>query len=129
MARRNARSSSSRSSRRQQDLRPDHDPVGCRHGRPADRAFRDPAILFIGGTDIGPVVSQAQLDQDLKYIDIGQSEGARLVSGGGLVTCDTEGYYLAPTLFADSEAAMRISRVLALPLLFSLYQWAHAIKS
>ncbi|HCT04495.1 MAG TPA: aldehyde dehydrogenase family protein, partial [Pseudomonas sp.] len=62
------------------------------------------------GTDIGPVVSQAQLDQDLKYIDIGQSEGARLVSGGGLVTCDTEGYFLAPTLFADSEAAMRISR-------------------
>src|SRR5450830_588213 len=62
------------------------------------------------GTDIGPVVSQAQLDQDLKYIDIGQSEGARLVSGGGLVTCDTEGYYLAPTLFADSEAAMRINR-------------------
>ncbi len=46
----------------------------------------------------------------MKYIDIGQSEGARLVSGGGLVTCDTEGYFLAPTLFADSEAAMRISR-------------------
>ena len=62
------------------------------------------------GTDIGPVVSQAQLEQDMKYIDIGQSEGARLVSGGGLVTCDTEGYYLAPTLFADSEASMRISR-------------------
>lgn len=62
------------------------------------------------GTDIGPVVSQAQLDQDLRYIDIGQSEGARLVSGGGLVTCDTEGYFLAPTLFADSTADMRISR-------------------
>ncbi|MGH8350450.1 MAG: aldehyde dehydrogenase family protein, partial [Pseudomonas sp.] len=62
------------------------------------------------GTDIGPVVSQAQLEQDMKYIDIGQSEGARLVSGGGLVTCDTEGYFLAPTLFADSTAAMRISR-------------------
>ncbi|WP_025109483.1 aldehyde dehydrogenase family protein [Pseudomonas sp. H1h] len=62
------------------------------------------------GTDIGPVVSQAQLEQDLKYIDIGQSEGARVVSGGGLVTCDTEGYFLAPTLFADSEASMRISR-------------------
>ena len=62
------------------------------------------------GTDIGPVVSQAQLDQDLRYIDIGQSEGARLVSGGALVTCDTEGYFLAPTLFADSTADMRISR-------------------
>ncbi len=62
------------------------------------------------GTDIGPVVSQAQLEQDLRYIGIGQDEGARLVSGGGLVTCDTEGYFLAPTLFADSSAEMRISR-------------------
>jgi aldehyde dehydrogenase (NAD+) len=62
------------------------------------------------GTDIGPVVSQAQLEQDLRYIGIGKDEGARLVSGGGLVTCDTEGYFLAPTLFADSEAEMRISR-------------------
>ncbi len=62
------------------------------------------------GTDIGPVVSQAQLDQDLRYIGIGQDEGARLVAGGGLVTCDTEGYFLAPTLFADSTAEMRISR-------------------
>jgi aldehyde dehydrogenase (NAD+) len=55
-------------------------------------------------------VSQAQLEQDLRYIGIGQDEGARLVSGGGLVTCDTEGYFLAPTLFADSSADMRISR-------------------
>ncbi|MDD0845133.1 aldehyde dehydrogenase family protein [Pseudomonas sp. Gutcm_11s] len=62
------------------------------------------------GIDIGPVVSQAQLEQDLRYIGIGQDEGARLVSGGGLVTCDTEGYFLAPTLFADSSADMRISR-------------------
>ena len=62
------------------------------------------------GTDIGPVVSQAQLDQDLSYIDIAQNEGARLVTGGSLVTCDTEGYFLAPALFADSTANMRISR-------------------
>jgi aldehyde dehydrogenase (NAD+) len=62
------------------------------------------------GIDVGPVVSQAQLEQDLRYIGIGQDEGARLVSGGGLVTCDTEGYFLAPTLFADSSADMRISR-------------------
>ncbi|MCY1402753.1 Aldehyde dehydrogenase, thermostable [compost metagenome] len=62
------------------------------------------------GTDIGPVVSQAQLDQDRAYIDIAQNEGARLVTGGSLVTCDTEGYFLAPTLFADTSAQMRISR-------------------
>ena len=62
------------------------------------------------GIDIGPVVSRAQLDQDLGYIDIARNEGARLVAGGSLVTCDTEGYFLAPALFADSTANMRISR-------------------
>ena len=49
------------------------------------------------GIDIGPVVSKAQLDQDMSYVAIAQDEGARLVTGGELVTCDTEGYFLAPT--------------------------------
>ncbi len=62
------------------------------------------------GVDIGPVVSQAQLDQDLRYIEIGKQEGARLVCGGARVSCAKDGYYLAPTLFADSTADMRISR-------------------
>jgi aldehyde dehydrogenase (NAD+) len=62
------------------------------------------------GTDIGPVVSQAQLDQDLRYIEIGKQEGARLVCGGERVSCAQDGYYLAPTLFADCTADMRISR-------------------
>src|SRR4051794_27908972 len=34
------------------------------------------------GTDIGPVVDESQLAQDLEYIAIGKSEGARLVAGG-----------------------------------------------
>ncbi|HKB54236.1 MAG TPA: aldehyde dehydrogenase family protein, partial [Ramlibacter sp.] len=34
------------------------------------------------GTDIGPVVDESQLAQDLKYIGIGKAEGARLVAGG-----------------------------------------------
>jgi aldehyde dehydrogenase (NAD+) len=55
-------------------------------------------------------VSKAQLDQDMSYVAIAQDEGARLVTGGELVTCDTEGYFLAPTLFADSTAEMRISK-------------------
>ena len=62
------------------------------------------------GVDVGPVVSQAQLEQDLKYIEIGKEEGARLACGGERVSCGTEGYYLAPTLFVDSTADMRISR-------------------
>ena len=34
------------------------------------------------GTDIGPVVDPSQLEQDLRYIEIGKSEGARLAAGG-----------------------------------------------
>ncbi len=62
------------------------------------------------GVHVGPVVSQAQLEQDLRYIALGLEEGARLVSGGERVSCAKDGYYLAPTLFADSDAQMRISR-------------------
>ena len=62
------------------------------------------------GVDVGPVVSQAQLEQDLRYIEIGKEEGARLACGGERVSCGTEGYFLAPTLFVDSTPDMRISR-------------------
>ena len=62
------------------------------------------------GVDVGPVVSLAQLEQDLRYIEIGKQEGARLACGGERVSCGTEGYFLAPTLFVDSTADMRISR-------------------
>jgi aldehyde dehydrogenase (NAD+) len=62
------------------------------------------------GTDIGPVVDQSQLDQDLAYIAIGKAEGARLVTGGERLARDTEGYYLSPALFADARNDMRIAR-------------------
>ena len=66
------------------------------------------------GTDMGPVVSQAQLEQNLSYVEIGRAEGARLVSGGARVACHSgsghAGYFMAPTLFADTAPAMRINR-------------------
>lgn len=62
------------------------------------------------GTDIGPVVSQAQLEQDLAYIEIAQAESARLVCGGERMRLENEGYYLAPALFSETSAAMRINR-------------------
>lgn len=62
------------------------------------------------GTDIGPVVDQSQLDQDLSYIRIGQDEGATLVAGGELLNRDTPGFYLAPALFTDVDDRMRIAR-------------------
>jgi aldehyde dehydrogenase (NAD+) len=62
------------------------------------------------GTDIGPVVDQSQLDQDLRYLDVGQKEGARLVWGGARLKREREGFYLAPALFAETTNDMRINR-------------------
>ncbi|MBP6718399.1 MAG: aldehyde dehydrogenase family protein [Rhodoferax sp.] len=62
------------------------------------------------GIDIGPVSSQSQLEQDLSYVQIGQDEGAVLVTGGERLTRDTDGFYMAPALLTDTTAAMRINR-------------------
>jgi acyl-CoA reductase-like NAD-dependent aldehyde dehydrogenase len=62
------------------------------------------------GTEMGPVVDKPQLETDLDYIGVGQKEGARLAYGGKQVKRDTDGYYLAPTLFVDATNQMRISR-------------------
>jgi aldehyde dehydrogenase (NAD+) len=62
------------------------------------------------GTDIGPVVDQTQLDQDLSYIEVGRKEGAKLAWGGERLTRDRRGFYLAPALFTESTNTMRISR-------------------
>ena len=62
------------------------------------------------GTDIGPVVDQGQLDQDLSYLEVGRREGARLAWGGERVRREHDGYYLAPALFTDTTNAMRINR-------------------
>ena len=62
------------------------------------------------GTQIGPVVDQNQLDQDLNYIRIGQDEGATLAAGGELLNREAPGFYLSPALFVDVDPKMRIAR-------------------
>jgi acyl-CoA reductase-like NAD-dependent aldehyde dehydrogenase len=62
------------------------------------------------GTEIGPVVDQSQLDQDLKYLDLGRKEGAKLAFGGERLERSRKGFYLSPALFTESTNAMRINR-------------------
>jgi aldehyde dehydrogenase (NAD+) len=62
------------------------------------------------GTSIGPVVDQSQLNQNLKYIDIGRNEGATLLGGGELLQRDTNGFYMSPALFVDTQNSMRINQ-------------------
>lgn len=64
------------------------------------------------GTDIGPVVDAAQLEQDLDYINIAVGEGADLLFGGvALETVNGKrGFYLQPALFGGTANTMRINR-------------------
>lgn len=62
------------------------------------------------GTHIGPVVDERQLMQDIDYIDIGRSEGAKLAFGGERLNRETPGFYLQPALFTEASNQMRISR-------------------
>ncbi|MBV8818716.1 MAG: aldehyde dehydrogenase family protein [Acidobacteriaceae bacterium] len=64
------------------------------------------------GIDIGPAVDQGQLDTDLKYIEAGKKEGARLVCGGNRLTGDgyDKGYFVEPTVFADVTEDMTIAK-------------------
>ena len=62
------------------------------------------------GTQIGPVVSEGQLKQNLDYIALGQTEGAELLCGGQRLERDSEGYFMAPAVFAGTRNDMRINR-------------------
>jgi aldehyde dehydrogenase (NAD+) len=62
------------------------------------------------GTHMGPVVDQTQLDQDLRYLQIGKQEGATLHWGGEMLKRETPGFYMQPAIFTGAANAMRIAR-------------------
>lgn len=63
---------------------------------------------FDPNVQLGPVVSQDQLDRITKYVGIGQDEGAQLALGGKRHG-DT-GYYFEPTIFTGVSNSMRIAQ-------------------
>ena len=64
------------------------------------------------GVQMGPVVSEGQLETVMKYVAIGRQEGARLVAGGRRLESGTyaRGYFHEPTIFADVDPSMRIAQ-------------------
>ena len=61
-------------------------------------------------TDMGPLISERQRDRVLSYVEIGQTEGAKLAFGGGRTKGQPRGYYVDPTLFVSADNSMRVSR-------------------
>ncbi len=62
------------------------------------------------GTEMGPAASEAQLEQDLTYVEIARQEGGKVVCGGERLNRETEGFYLSPALITETAPAMRINR-------------------
>ncbi len=62
------------------------------------------------GTQIGPVVDEGQLKQDVDYLQIGRAEGAQIAWGGERLERDTPGHYLSPALLVNTTNDMRVNR-------------------
>src|SRR5215470_17273909 len=63
-------------------------------------------------TQIGPLVSEQQLERVTGYLAVGKQEGARALSGGERLTEGAlgKGYFVPPTVFADVNDDMKIAR-------------------
>ena len=83
----------------------------------AERVAAETAANFVLGdplesdTNLGPLVSDIQRDRVRGYIELGISEGAKLVCGGPNAPKDLEtGYFVEPTVFSDVDNSMTIAR-------------------
>jgi aldehyde dehydrogenase (NAD+) len=65
---------------------------------------------FDESTFVGPVLNARQRDRALSYIEIGKSEGARVVTGGGTVPGRDKGFWVQPTVLADVRNDMRVAQ-------------------
>ncbi|SHN68668.1 aldehyde dehydrogenase family protein [Bradyrhizobium erythrophlei] len=64
--------------------------------------------LLDRNTSLGPVISEKQMKSILDYVDIGEREGASLVTGGERV--GQRGYFISAAVFANVKHEMRISQ-------------------
>ncbi len=86
------------------------------HDRFLEGLMERAAALKVGwpldeATQLGPMVSQRQLDRVLGYVGRGTAEGARLVLGGRRLDGEwSSGFYMAPTIFDDVAPSMSIAR-------------------
>jgi len=63
---------------------------------------------FDPSTEQGPQIDKAQFDKIMHYVELGKSEGARCVTGGG--RHGEHGYFIQPTLFTDVTDEMSIAK-------------------
>lgn len=63
----------------------------------------------LDGAEMGPQVSESELDSTLEYVDIGVDEGATLETGGDKVDAG-DGFFIEPAVFSNVDPTMRIAQ-------------------
>jgi phenylacetaldehyde dehydrogenase len=63
---------------------------------------------LISGNDFGPLISKTQKERVMSYIDLGQEEGAELLTGGN--SYGDQGHFVQPTIFSNVNGDMRIAK-------------------
>src|SRR5438477_8123285 len=62
------------------------------------------------GTDVGPLINEDAVRKVETYVDIGQSEGAKLVTGGERPDKLSKGNFYKPTIFTNVKAGSRLEQ-------------------
>lgn len=62
------------------------------------------------GTQMGPVVSQSQLNSNLGWMAKAREQGIDIICGGEQLSLDDDGYYMSPGLLAGTTNDMEINR-------------------
>jgi betaine-aldehyde dehydrogenase len=77
-------------------------------------------------TTMGAIISKAQLEKVLQFIEIGKREGARLLTGGSVPRDPhlANGYFIEPTVFGDVNTNMRIAREEIFGPVLSVIKWS-----
>ena len=85
-----------------------------------------PGIATDPATTMGAIVSRAQLERVLDYVEVGKREGARLLYGGRRPDDPrlAGGFFVEPTVFADVTPAMRIAREEIFGPVLSILKWS-----
>jgi acyl-CoA reductase-like NAD-dependent aldehyde dehydrogenase len=69
-----------------------------------------PGDPLSGRAEMGAIVDDTQLRTVLGYIDAGQTDGAKIVTGGKRVMAETGGFFVEPTVFDEVRNEMKIAR-------------------
>ena len=60
-------------------------------------------------TQMGPAVSEDQMETSYRYIEVARGDGGRIVTGGDRLQMEKPGWYVQPTLIAGTSKDMRIN--------------------